>query len=258
MPLEIHRLPVVPFHVVNAHLVVSDGAAMLVDAGLPGFEHTVDAALRAHGLTWRALKLIVVTHAHVDHAGGAARIQERSGAPVVAHRGELPYLLGDAPMHLCPTGWAGRLFFHLSLIHRRYRPVRPDVLLEGHQSLELDRFGFPGHVVFSGGHTAGALSVTLSTGDALVGDLVASGFGLGGLVRLGRPIRPPFEENPSKVSDALSDLLESGATRFHLGHGGPLGADAVRRHAQSLREVAPPAPRVQRLPASRRAGARQA
>ncbi len=251
MSLHIVRMAAVPFKVVNAHLLISGPNAVLVDAGLPGFEATVEATLHRHGLGWAALKLIVVTHAHVDHAGGAARIHERSGAPVVAHQAELPYLRGDAPMTLCPTGWAGRAFYHLGLIHRRYRPVTPDLVLTGNERLDLAPYGFAGEVVTSGGHTAGAVSVCLKTGDALVGDLVASGVGLGGLMRLGRPIRPPFEQDPGRVSVALGELLTAGASRFHLGHGGPLPAEMVRRHAEVLGHTVSSPPRPQRLPARR-------
>lgn len=247
MSIRIIRLAAAPFHIVNAHLVLHGSDALLVDTGLPGFERTVETALRRHGLGWANLKLIVVTHAHVDHAGGAARVRALSRASLVAHRAELPFLSGTRPMHLCPTGWAGRAFYQLNLIHQRYEPVTPDLLLDGHEQLDLAPFGFEGKVVTSGGHTAGALSVELAGGDALVGDLVASGIGLGGVALLGRPIRPPFEEDPQRVSLALSELLRDGAKRFYLGHGGPLPASTVERHAQALRQVVGSPPRLQRL-----------
>ena len=36
--------------------------------------------LQKHGLT---LRQIVVTHAHIDHVGGAAQLRKSTGAPVV-------------------------------------------------------------------------------------------------------------------------------------------------------------------------------
>lgn len=250
-PLTIVRIPVVPLKVVNAHLVLQGDRALLVDAGLPGFEEKVERALARHGLGWSALAAIVITHAHVDHAGGAARLKERSNATVIAHRAELPFLLGERAMTLCPTGWAGRAFYRMNLIHRRYRPVTPDVLLEGDGRLDLRPYGFDGEVVTCAGHTPGALSVTLSTGEALVGDLVASGFALGGLFRLHRPIRPPFEADPPQVANALRGLLAQGVNRFHLGHGGPLPATAVADHVETLGTVTADPPRLQRLPPPR-------
>ena len=75
------RIPILPLGMVNAFLVRSASACILVDTGLPGSEHKIERALRRNGLGWRDIRLIVITHAHVDHAGSAARLRELSGAP---------------------------------------------------------------------------------------------------------------------------------------------------------------------------------
>ena len=73
----------------------------------------------------------------------------------------------------------------------------------------------------------------------LVGDLIASGILLGGLVRKGHAIRPPFEDNPQMVGRELNALLKAGGCRFHMGHGGPLEAGEVARHAAYLATCEP-------------------
>jgi hydroxyacylglutathione hydrolase len=83
------------------------------------------------------------------------------------------------------------------------------------------------------------VSVELGSGDALVGDLIASGVFLGGLMRKGHAMRPPFEDDPQAVSGELMGMVEAGMQRFHMGHGGPLAAKEVRRHALSLRNLKP-------------------
>lgn len=139
-------------------------------------------------------------------------------------------------MTYCPTGWAGRLFLRTPVPHEPYIGFEPDILLSHSESLDLAPYGIPGTIKSMRGHTAGSISVDLSTGDALVGDLVASGILIGGIARRARPIRPPFEDDPRAVAVALENLLATGVERFHLGHGGPLKADAVRRHARILNE----------------------
>ena len=104
---------------VNAHLIVGDGGNVLVDAGLPGATKAVGETLARHGLAWSSIQAIVVTHAHVDHAGGTAELRERTGAQVIAHAAERAHLAGAAPMTFCPTGWVGRLFVRRSFIHAR-------------------------------------------------------------------------------------------------------------------------------------------
>mgnify|MGYP002139067903 CR=1 FL=1 len=54
----------------------------------------------------------------------------------------------------------------------------------------------------------------------------------------GRAKRPPFEDDPHQVADELQRLVDAGAQRFYIGHGGPLPAKEVLRHAQVLRTLA--------------------
>jgi glyoxylase-like metal-dependent hydrolase (beta-lactamase superfamily II) len=72
--------------------------AMVVDPGdnIP----EILSRLQKHGLT---LRQIVVTHAHIDHVGGAAQLRKLTGAPVVMNQQDLK-LLGMMEMQ---AGWLG-------------------------------------------------------------------------------------------------------------------------------------------------------
>lgn len=59
----------------------SDGC-LVIDAGPPGEEHV--AAVAAHGAALGKIELILLTHGHIDHSGGSARLAELTGAPVLA------------------------------------------------------------------------------------------------------------------------------------------------------------------------------
>lgn len=74
----------------------------------------------------------------------------------------------------------------------------------------------------------------LPTNDALVGDLLASGILLGGLIRTNHAKSPPFEDDPHTVGATLQRLLDSGMEKFYMGHGGPLTAGEVQRHVHAL------------------------
>lgn len=239
------RIPILPFGMVNAHLIRGPRGCVLVDAGRPGSEHKIGKALAREGLSFRAIKLIVITHAHVDHAGGAARLRELSGAPIVAHEGDLRHLRRELPMTFCATGWFGRLFLRTRLMYQPYEGFTPDLLLSGLAELSLEAYGVHGVVRHTPGHTAGSISVELGTREALVGDLIASGILLGGIARTGHAKRPPFEDDPGATARALLTLVDSGVQRYYMGHGGPLDADEVRRHAHALTDLvrAPAAPR---------------
>ncbi len=236
---HIIRIPILPFGMVNAHLIIQGRSCVLVDTGLPGSEHKIERAMRRHGLALRNLRLIIVTHAHVDHAGSAARLRELSGAPIVAHRGDAAFYGRREQMRFCPTGWFGRLFLRTRLMFEPYTGFAPDILLDGTEAMSLAPWGVRGVVRHTAGHTAGSLAVQLESQDALVGDLLASGILLGGIVRTGRAKRPPFEDDPHTVSRELERLVQAGAQRFYMGHGGPLDAAEVLRHARRIRSIPP-------------------
>ncbi|MGE0227314.1 MAG: MBL fold metallo-hydrolase [Dehalococcoidia bacterium] len=75
-------------------LPLADGGVLLVDAG-PDLEGSWElAALQAeaHGFTPRDVRVVLVTHYHIDHAGLAARWAE-AGARVLAGAMDVPALL---------------------------------------------------------------------------------------------------------------------------------------------------------------------
>lgn len=61
--------------------------AMVIDPG-DDIEQVV-AILERHGLT---LRQIVITHAHIDHIGGAAKLKRLTGAPVLLNANDQPLL----------------------------------------------------------------------------------------------------------------------------------------------------------------------
>jgi glyoxylase-like metal-dependent hydrolase (beta-lactamase superfamily II) len=233
-PIKIIRIPVLPFCMVNCFLILGDRGCILVDAGLPGSEAKIESALKKHGLAFTDIKLIVITHAHIDHAGGAARMRELSGAPIAAHAGDLKHYLREVPMTFCPTGWFAHLFKATGLIFRPYSAFRPDILLTDDDVMDVSCYGIPGVIRHTPGHTAGSIAMELNTMDAMVGDLVASGILIGGIMRTKHAIRPPFEDDPHAVAAELQRLIDSGMERFYMGHGGPLVADEVQRHVRIL------------------------
>ena len=123
---EIVRIPILPLGMVNAHLIRSEAGCILVDAGIPGSERKIGRVLAEHGLTFRDIKLIVITHAHADHAGSAARLRDLSGAPILAHKDDADFYSRKERMTYCATSWVGKLFFKTPVPHEPYEGFVPD------------------------------------------------------------------------------------------------------------------------------------
>ncbi len=107
---EIITIPIFPMGMISAFLIASPDGYVLVDSGVPGSEGKIVKGLKKHGLTFEDITLIVITHAHGDHAGNASKLRELCQAPLLAHEADLPYYLRERDMEYCPTGWFGRLF----------------------------------------------------------------------------------------------------------------------------------------------------
>jgi glyoxylase-like metal-dependent hydrolase (beta-lactamase superfamily II) len=74
------------------------GEAMVIDPG-DNIPYILER-LAANELT---LKQIVITHAHIDHVGGALRLKQATGAPVLLNENDLPLL----KMMDVQAGWLG-------------------------------------------------------------------------------------------------------------------------------------------------------
>lgn len=88
----------VALRIVNAFLLETPEGLVLIDTGLPGREGAILAAMGRLGHEPRALKHIVLTHAHPDHVGSAAALVKAKGAQTWMHREDVPAAENRMPM----------------------------------------------------------------------------------------------------------------------------------------------------------------
>lgn len=231
---RVETIPILPFGMLNAFLIVRGQQAILVDTGLPNAAPKIEKALRKHGLDWSNINLIILTHAHIDHAGSAVAVRALTSVPIIAHELETPYCKGDDPI-LKATGLFGRFFQKTGAIEQPFPYFTPDKTLKANE-ISLEDYGFPARILHTPGHTPGSVSVLLEDERVIAGDLVASGVLLGGIMLRNRPKSPPFEEEPDLVATSLEHLLAEGCQKFYLGHGGPLGTKQIKAHITALRK----------------------
>ena len=111
--------------------------AIVVD---PGDEITrIHNRLNALGLT---LRQILVTHAHIDHVGGAMKLKSLTGAPIFLNEADLPLL----EMMPAQAAWIGVQTPEVS---------PPDEGLTDGRRVGLEHY--PAQVIHTPGHTEGSI-----------------------------------------------------------------------------------------------------
>ena len=90
---SVWRIPTLPFDLLNSFaLVDDDGSVTLVDCGLKRAPARIVAGLAAMGKAPGDVTRIVLTHSHIDHAGGLAEVRRRTDAPVEVHADDAGYV----------------------------------------------------------------------------------------------------------------------------------------------------------------------
>lgn len=118
----------------------------LVDTGSPRDPATIARATVA--LTGGVPPTrIILTHGHVDHAGGLRALQERWRVPVLVHSAEAPFVTGAARyLEVRPSWWGYRALHRLAGLRGAGRPVpKVELLAEGQIVDGLEVIHVPGH-----------------------------------------------------------------------------------------------------------------
>jgi hydroxyacylglutathione hydrolase len=122
--------------------------AIVID---PGDEiERITRVLDRHGLT---VKAIVITHAHIDHIGGAAKLKALTGAPVYMNHNDSA-LADQLDMQ---ASWLGT-----------ETPERVEVDTDAREGMSLKLGETDFHVLATPGHTQGSISLWIPAENKLI------------------------------------------------------------------------------------------
>lgn len=165
-----HRLA----HAYTNLYVLEEGASVtLVDAAFPTTWRYLPQALESIGRSLGDVEAVVLTHAHFDHVGFAARAQRELGVPVWVHE-------GDRRLARHPYRYAReRTPFVYPFRYPRSLPVLAAMTKAGAlmvpgvdeiTPMPAGRLDVPGHptVIATPGHTNGHCALHLPSADAVI------------------------------------------------------------------------------------------
>jgi glyoxylase-like metal-dependent hydrolase (beta-lactamase superfamily II) len=192
---------------VAAYVMVRGQEAAVIDTLTEGNAPRIASVVQSAGLSWDAVRHVILTHYHFDHAGSASDIA------ALAPRANF---------------WAGA-------------PDIPRLELSRPVSAAADGdeiFGM--RVIATPGHTAGHISVLDPASSTVVmGD---AAFNLGGQLM---DLVPDFTENADQARESIRKLGRMNIQRALFGHGSPISQGASTALARLVPAAAPgaqPAP----------------
>lgn len=144
--------PVPPFQIVgnlyyvgatevSSFLITTPNGHFLLDGGFAETAPQIEQNIQKLGFKIEDVKILLNSHAHLDHAGGLAELKQKSGAKFVASAGDV---------ELLKNGGHGDFRFGETLL---FPPVRPDQVIRDGESIRLDDQVMTAHS--TAGHTKG-------------------------------------------------------------------------------------------------------
>ncbi|MBL7259897.1 MBL fold metallo-hydrolase [Paractinoplanes lichenicola] len=183
---------------VSAYLLVRGNDAAIVDLGTGGSADAIGQGLTAAGSSFSAVRHVILTHKHEDHAGGLAGVSaETPNAKIYVGQADLAEVIAEKQL---------------------------TSIKDGDEVFGLRIVGTPGH-------TAGHISVfDPSTGTLVAGDALNNNSGLAGS-------DPQYTADETQAAASVKKLAGLDVKAILPGHGDPItsgAADALRKLAESL------------------------
>lgn len=193
---------------VNCCLVIQEGNAILVDTGTEKYREKVLAACKPY-----RIRLLVLTHGHIDHAQNAAFLASRLRVPVAMGKADSGLIEDNLSQPLTARGPLGKLVLAASMrsFHRdTIPPFTPEAFLQDGDS--LDTLGIQAQIVALPGHTDGSIGIDAGGRAFLAGDA---------LMNMLSPSLTLLYTNQQQAFQSAAKITALGDRTIYFGHGFP-------------------------------------
>ena len=222
MPTEIKIITQKYLMAVNCYLVKIPAGYILIDTGFPKRRNDLVRELETAGCKPGDLKLIIISHGHLDHNGNSAYLRERYDAKIAMHG-------GDSAMAERGDMFRGVKGLTVAIVRiilplvglSRYESFRPDIFLEDGQ--DLSEYGFDARVVHVPGHSKGSIGILTTGGDLFCGDL---------LVNMDKPAKNTLIDDSAELDASVEKLRTLEIETIYPGHGKPFRMEQFMENKQ--------------------------
>lgn len=193
----------------NCYIVENGTAGILVDTGKREFINQVIGACKSYHI-----KLIVLTHAHFDHAENAVQISNALGVPIGMNEKDCDLIKSNANQELTAETLLGKIVLSASLkdfSRRTMQEFKPNVLLNDGDSLA--DYGINANIISLSGHTNGSIGIDVDNKHLIVGDALMNMF---------YPTVSMLFHNKNDMLESARKISRLGDRTIYFGHGKPV------------------------------------
>ena len=208
----------------NCYIIKGEKGDILIDTGSEEFRDEIETWLMDYNV-----KLIVLTHGHIDHVGNAAYFSELYKAPIAMGKYDIGFSRRKRIRKLYAMGVRGMIMKKAIEMSGKNipEPFMTDIFLEDGMDLG-NELGIENCTAVSlEGHTRGSFGV-LHGKDLYLGDAAMNFFG---------PSFPLICESPQMARKALDKIKELSPERIFFGHGEPIEAKGPKYRQMFMKTI---------------------
>ena len=192
----------------NCYIIEENGNAVLVDTARTKYRDKILSACRKVNI-----RLIILTHTHMDHCQNAAFISGELDVPVAICRADEELIKNNMLQPLYAKTIAGKLvllFSEKSFHCDKIPAFIPKIYLQDGDA--LDYFGINAKIIGLPGHTNGSIGIDLGKEGVLVGDALMNMF---------YPTVSMLYHDYEQMLESARKISELGERIVYFGHGKP-------------------------------------
>ncbi len=200
-----HRVTKIPCGNANCFCLEENGSAILIDTSRVAYRQRIYDACKD-----KNMRLIVLTHGHVDHIQNAAALGEMLNAPIAMHAADAELIANNLAQPMSAHTLLGKLVLALTMknFEDAIEPFVPSVLLKDGDTLE--EYGISAKVLGLPGHTKGSIGVLAGGKDFFVGDA---------LFHLLYPTKSMLYGDKAEMERSAGKISTYSSAVIHFGHG---------------------------------------
>jgi len=191
----------------NVYLVSDGDNAVLIDTCWSEYKDVILKKCKA-----KNVRLIILTHGHVDHIQNAAFLSKELNIPIAIHEADYGLIKDKLAEPILAHTFLGKIIMKLSqkgFETAEIEPFEPVFIKNGDS---LNKYGIPALIIGLPGHTKGSIGVKVGGNDIFVGDA---------LMNIMYPSKSPLYGDRAVMEQSATKISTLGDMTIHFGHGKP-------------------------------------